>query len=42
MPGPDPLGDRVQETEAKGQAWLDRAADAVDGSKNVPVEEVSS
>ena len=39
-PGPDPLGDRVQETEKAGQAWLDRAADAVDGTKGVPVEAV--
>ena len=39
-PGPDLLGDRVQETEKAGQAWLDRAADAVDGTKGVPVEAV--
>jgi hypothetical protein len=39
-PGPDALGDEVAAMEAKGQAWLDRAADAVDREKKVPVEEV--
>ena len=39
-PGPDPLGDEVAALETRGQAWLDRAADAVDGTKEVPVEDV--
>jgi histone demethylase JARID1 len=37
----DPLGDRVQELEKLGQKWLDRAADAVDKTRDdIPVEEV--
>ena len=41
-PGPDPLGDEVAALEAAGQAWLDRAADAVDRTRDVPVEAVQA
>jgi len=40
----DEAGDVLLALERKGQAWLDRAADAVDGSRDgvneVPAEEV--
>jgi histone demethylase JARID1 len=40
--GPDALGDEVAALERAGQSWLDRAADAVDRTREVPVEEVQA
>ena len=39
---PDALGEKVWHLERLGQKWLDRAADAVDKTRDVPVEAVKA
>jgi histone demethylase JARID1 len=40
--GEDALGAKVRRLERLGQKWLDRAADAVDKTRDVPVEQVKA